>query len=245
MEETVGRFYRKTIIKELVGSLKGSENVMVFSFSGIVATNLGKLRMDLKDKQAHFLTTKNQFIKKALAEVEKEKLNEVIEGQTALLFFGEEPIEGTKVISKFIKDNPGMLFKAGFLGERFLEEKDFNVLASLPTRDELLARAVMTIKGPITSTVLTLRGIINKFVLVLKAVKQNKEQEKEPDEAQSEERVKEESKEEAEASKPLNKEQAQEVEEEDKEAEEEVKKEDETQDEEQKQEQNKEQNKEE
>ena len=137
---------------------------------------MGKLRIDLKDKQARFFTTKNQLIKRALSEANKELLNEAVEGQTALLFMREEPVEGTKIVSKFIEENPSMEFKTGFLGERLLEKKDFDALASLPTRDELLAKTVMTIKGPIINTVFTLRGIINKFVLTMSAIKQKKEE---------------------------------------------------------------------
>jgi large subunit ribosomal protein L10 len=86
-----------------------------------------------------------------------------------------------KVICDFIKKNKleeaGVLtVKVGMVEGKVIDANEVKALASLPSREELIAKALGSMNAPITNTVNVLQGVIRKAVYVLEAVRAQKEE---------------------------------------------------------------------
>jgi large subunit ribosomal protein L10 len=80
-----------------------------------------------------------------------------------------------KVISNFARDNDKLVVKAGSLPNSVIDAAGVKSLATLPSRDELLARLLGTMQAPIAQFVRTLNEVPTKFVRGLAAVRDQKE----------------------------------------------------------------------
>ncbi len=60
---------------------------------------------------------------------------------------------------------------------KVISPEEFQSLADLPSREELIAKALYLMKYPITGLVTTLNGVLRNTVVVLDAVRQQKESE--------------------------------------------------------------------
>ena len=103
-----------------------------------------------------------------------------LEGTTALAVSSEDAIAPAKVISEFIKknklDDTGVLVvKAGIVDGKVIDAAAVKALASLPSREVLVAKLLGSMQSPINNTVNVLQGVIRHAVYVLDAVRQQKE----------------------------------------------------------------------
>ena len=80
----------------------------------------------------------------------------------------------SKALVDFSKENTGLILKGGFLNEKYLSDNDIIEISKLPSREVLLAQAVMTIASPLSGFVATLNNVILKFVWLVEELKKKK-----------------------------------------------------------------------
>jgi LSU ribosomal protein L10P len=85
--------------------------------------------------------------------------------------FSKDPVAAAKVMHEFAKGNDKFVIKAGAMPNFIMSAKDVGNLASMPSRDELLAKLLGTMQAPITQFVRTLNEVPTKFVRGLAAVR--------------------------------------------------------------------------
>ena len=103
-----------------------------------------------------------------------------LNGTTALASSKEDAVAPAKVISEFIKKNKladaGILaVKVGLVDGKVIDAKEVDALASLPSREVLIAKLLGSMQAPISNTVGVLQGVIRNAVYVLDAIRQQKE----------------------------------------------------------------------
>ena len=119
-------------------------------------------------------------MKLALTEVGIEGADDLLNGPNAFVFSNKDAVSGPKVISEFIKKNKladaGILtVKAGLVEGKVIDAKEVEALASLPSREVLIAKLLGSMQSPISGTVGVLQGVIRNAVYVLDAIRQQKE----------------------------------------------------------------------
>jgi large subunit ribosomal protein L10 len=80
------------------------------------------------------------------------------------------------VLSEFAKENEQFVIKAGAMPNSVMSVQDIKALATLPSRDELLAKLAGTLQAPIAKLVRTMNEVPGKFVRALAAVRDAKQQ---------------------------------------------------------------------
>jgi large subunit ribosomal protein L10 len=92
------------------------------------------------------------------------------------LVFGisSDPVSAAKVLSDFAKVNDKFIIKAGAMPNQVMDVKGVQALASLPSREELLAKLLGTMQAPVAKFVRTLNEVPTKFVRGLAAVRDQK-----------------------------------------------------------------------
>ena len=105
-------------------------------------------------------------------------LDPILEGPTALAVSAEDAVAPAKVLKEFIKESKtqALQIKAGLLNGQVIDVAAVEELASLPSREELLAKLLGSMQAPIVNTVNVLQGNIRNLVYALNAVREAKEQ---------------------------------------------------------------------
>ena len=97
-----------------------------------------------------------------------------MEGQLAFVYGGEDEVSAAKIISKLGKDNENLKMLGGVLEGKAMDQAEITALSKLPSKDELLAKVVGSLKAPISGFVNVLGGNLRGLVYTLKAIKEQK-----------------------------------------------------------------------
>jgi large subunit ribosomal protein L10 len=114
-------------------------------------------------------------VRRALKETPFEKLTDQLAGP---LIYGisEDPVAAAKVMNDFAKANEALVIKGGAMPNTLITTDGIKALASLPSRDELLAKLLGTMQAPVAKFVQTLNEVPSKFVRTVAALKDQREQ---------------------------------------------------------------------
>lgn len=171
-------------VKLLQEKLAKASSIFFTDYRGMTHKQLESLRKSLKKAQAEYIVAKNTLLKIALKDDKKDgltpeavtKLSEQLEEPTAtLLTYGEE-IAAIKELDTFIKNAQIPKVKIGFFQGALATPEDFKKLASLPTKDILIAMLIGQLKSPLYGLHNALSWNIRSLVYTLDAIKSKKPQ---------------------------------------------------------------------
>ncbi|KKS79105.1 MAG: 50S ribosomal protein L10 [Candidatus Beckwithbacteria bacterium GW2011_GWA2_43_10] len=157
-------------VKLLQEKLQQSKSIVLADYRGLTANQQRKLRNQVKAVQGELIVAKNSLISLAL-KAEKYSLPSSLQGPTLILFAYEDEIAPLKALAEFAKTNELPKVKLGFIAKDTLTADQLNQLANLPTKVELLAKTVGSLKSPLNGLVNVLSGNFRKLVYALQAVK--------------------------------------------------------------------------
>ncbi|MEO1013655.1 MAG: 50S ribosomal protein L10 [Pseudomonadota bacterium] len=132
---------------EWIGGVFDANTVVVVANGGLTVTEMESLRGELREAGAGMKVIKNRLAKIAITGKPAEKLQDVFQGPTAIAF-SEDPVAAAKAVKKFAKDNEKLKILGGAMGEEIMDEKGVEALASMPSREEIIASIVQTIMSP-------------------------------------------------------------------------------------------------
>ena len=115
------------------------------------------------------------MMRRAAQEAGVEGLDEILEGPTAVAFGYEDPVAPAKILVDFIENAKKTQLKGGVLAGRAMSQAEIKDLASLPSKEQLLAKLMGSLNAPVTGLVMALSGIPRKLVYALNAIKEKKE----------------------------------------------------------------------
>ena len=170
----LSRVSKDLIIAEIEKELKASPIFFITKHGTVSATALDKLRAKLRQGNSRYLAVKNSLGRKALDNASKKELTENFTGACGFTFSAGDPVLPSKVLMDFAKENEGFKVESAFVNGQILGADQIKVLASLPSREVLLARVVGGIQAPISRLVGVLAGTVRQLVTVLDAVAKKK-----------------------------------------------------------------------
>lgn len=170
----LGLLFKETSEKYIKNRLKESNALLVIKYSGLSGPDLTSLRQNLKKSEAALFVVKNSVARRALTDAGLEILVKTIEGPCGLVFVKEEPVAPSRILCNFLKEHEQLKLEGGFLKDKFLEKKDIESMARLPSKEVLRLKVVMALNSPISGLVITLNRVLRKFVVCLEQIKQKK-----------------------------------------------------------------------
>ena len=164
---------KQAMVSEVAAKLAGAQAVIVAEYRGLDVERVTQLRSKARKSGLYLRVLKNTLARRAVKGTPFEKLSDHMVGP---LMYGiaQDPVSGAKVISEFAKENEQFVIKGGAMPNAVMSIQDIKALASLPSREELLAKLVGTLQAPITKLVRTLNEVPGKFVRTLAAVRDAK-----------------------------------------------------------------------
>ncbi len=163
-------------VKKLEEQLDQVQALFLANYSGLKVKDQQELRAKVKEAGGYLKVTKNTLLKIALKNkgFEVETLSEALTNQNITLFATDDPIAPLKAVVDFAKEHEKPEVKAGFLGKEVLSAVKISQLASLPSKDELIAQLMRTIRGPLSGLVNVMVAPTRNLVYALNAIKDKK-----------------------------------------------------------------------
>lgn len=167
----------KQAVKSLSEKINQAKSIVLADYRGLPVQLQQSLRRKVKEAGGELLVAKNTLLNISLTE-EKVNLPEdfktLLQGPTITLLAYEDEIAPIKALAEFAKENDLPQVKCGFLGKDPLSADKVNELAKLPTKTDMLAITVGTIKAPLTGFVNVLSGNLHKLIYTLEAIKKSR-----------------------------------------------------------------------
>jgi large subunit ribosomal protein L10 len=165
-EELIG-FYRE--------SLAQAPHAFVLGFQGITVAQADDLRRRVREQGGHYEVVKNRLALIAVRGKGLESLSAQFTGPTSVAFSNDDPVALAKALAQFTKDNPVLQFKGALVDGQTVPGDQVAAIATMPSREELIAKLLFLLQSPITRFVRGLNEISRQLVVVLDQVRQKKE----------------------------------------------------------------------
>ncbi len=162
-------------VAEIQEKLQKSQSVMFLDYRGLTVSEVTELRNKMRAAGVEYKVIKNTMMRRAAKEAGVEGLDEILEGPTAVAFGYEDPVAPAKILVDFIENAKKTQLKGGVLAGRAMSQAEIKDLASLPSKEQLLAKLMGSLNAPVTGLVMALSGIPRKLVYALNAIKEKKE----------------------------------------------------------------------
>jgi large subunit ribosomal protein L10 len=135
---------------------------------------LTALRIKAREQGVYLRVIRNTLAKRALAESKFADIDSALTGPLIYGFSLDAPGGAARLFKDFSKGNDKLKVTALSIGNGLLGPEKLDAVASLPTRDEAIARLLATFKAPVGKFVQTINEVPAKFVRVLAAIKDAK-----------------------------------------------------------------------
>jgi ribosomal protein L10 len=166
---------KPALVAELHDQLTRASAVVVTEYRGLKAGEMVRLRSGLRGQQVELRVVKNSLLKRAAEGTAVEEIFSSLVGPTAIAMAFGEPTEAAKLLSKSATDLEKFNLGRGVIEQMLVTGDQIAAIAKLPGKQELQARAVGALQGPLAGLVWTLQGVLTQFAGTLQA-KIDKEQ---------------------------------------------------------------------
>ncbi len=165
---------KKAVVAEVSAQVANAQSIIVAEYRGLEVGKITALRANARAAGVYLRVLKNTLVRRAVTDTPFSGLADKLVGP---LIYGisKDPVAAAKLLSEFAKGNDKLVVKAGAMPSYVMDANAVKALASMPSREELLATLLGTMQAPIATFVRTLNEVPTKFVRGLAAVRDAKE----------------------------------------------------------------------
>jgi large subunit ribosomal protein L10 len=153
---------KKPIVDQISEELNGAKAAVLVDYRGITVEQDTELRKQLREAGVIYKVYKNTMINFAVKGTEFEELSKHLEGPTAIAISKEDATAPARILYNFSKNAPKLELKAGVVDGTYYDEKGIQVIATIPSREELLSKLLGSIQSPITNFARVIKQIAEK-----------------------------------------------------------------------------------
>jgi len=171
----VSRAKKSEQVEKLSEDLKNVSSLIVTTYSKLTVAQDYELRKTLRSTGAKYQVVKNTLAERAAKGTKVEGVLKGLAGVTSIAYTQGDPVALAKALSKYAKDNPEFTFKAGVVEGRVISIKEIETLATMPSKEEIMAKLLFLINAPAQRLVTALSAVgRNLAVVVNQGVKEQK-----------------------------------------------------------------------
>jgi large subunit ribosomal protein L10 len=158
---SLNRNEKAAVVTDVAAQVARSQTLALAEYRGLTVEHLNNLRKQARDKGVYLHVLKNTLARRAVAGTPFEVAAESMVGPL-IYGFSEDAVAAAKVISDFAKGNDKLVVKAGAYAGKALNAEGVKALASIPTKEVLLAQLAGLLKSPIQRTASVLAALAEK-----------------------------------------------------------------------------------
>lgn len=166
---------KEQLLAEYENGLAKAPHAFLIGYQGITVPQVTELRNRVRSSGGEYVVVKNTLALRAIDSQALSQLKEHFVGPTAVVYSQKDPVALAKALTDSVKDMPALQFKAGLVEGRAIPAEQIRDIASLPGREELIAKLLFLLQSPIVRFARVLAAVPKSFVVVLDQVRQKKE----------------------------------------------------------------------
>ena len=157
-------------LRERLGTAK---TAVLTEYRGLTVRQISDLRKQLKAAAAEYKVVKNRLARLAVKDQPLDALGGHFKGPTGLVFTSKDPVAVAKALQTFVRANPALTIKVGFVEGKLVQPAELKALADLPSKEALRSQLVGALQGPASQLVSLLTAPQRELVRVLEARSQS------------------------------------------------------------------------
>jgi large subunit ribosomal protein L10 len=158
---SLNRSEKEAVIKEVTDLAAKAQTLVMAEYRGITVADMTKLRTDARSKGVALSVLKNTLARRAVAGSSFEVVGEQMTGPL-IYGFSEDAVAAAKVVADFAKTNDKLVIRGGVYGGKALDADGVKQLASIPTKEVLLAQLCGLLMSPMSRTAVVLGALAAK-----------------------------------------------------------------------------------
>ncbi len=140
---------KKAVVAEVSAQVANAQTIVVAEYAGIEVGNLTVLRAKARESGVYLRVLKNTLARRAVADTPFAGLADQMTGPL-IYSISADPVAAAKVLADFSKTNDKLVLKAGSYAGKVLDKAGVQALASIPSREELLAKLLGVMQAPVS-----------------------------------------------------------------------------------------------
>lgn len=152
---------KKAAVAEISGSIANAQTMVIAEYRGISVESMTKLRANARKDSVYLHVLKNTLARRAVEGTSFAALADKMVGPLVYAV-SEDPVAAAKVLHQFAKTDDKIVIKAGSYNGDLLDAAQVAELASIPSRDELLAKLLGIMQAPVSGFARCLAALAEK-----------------------------------------------------------------------------------
>ena len=167
------RTEKEQLVSELTDKIRGAQALYFTDFTGLNVKRMTDLRRQLRRAGVEYVVIKNTLALRAVNE--SGLVSEPLKGPTGLVL-SRDPVTAARLLADFAKENDARpAVKGGLLDGRALDAAQVKRLATMPSREQMLADLGAGLQSPMAAFVGALNGLLYMFAGALEALRTQRE----------------------------------------------------------------------
>ena len=158
---SLNRSEKQAVIDEVTGLAAKAQTLVMAEYRGITVADMTRLRSQARDKGVNLSVLKNTLARRAVAGSAFDVLSDQMTGPL-IYGFSTDAVAAAKVVADFAKTNDKLVIRAGAMGGKVLDVNGVKQLASIPSKEVLLAQLLGLMQSPISRTARVLAALAEK-----------------------------------------------------------------------------------
>lgn len=158
---------KNEVVAEVSELLSSSKMTVVAEYQGTTVKALQGLRREARGNGTKVKVVKNRLVIQAIKATDALKDVETgdLQGMLLYAFNSEDEVAPAQILANFAKSNPTLEFVGAISGEgKFLSADDVKALATLPSKENLIAQVVATLLSPVNDVTNALSGNLHALL---------------------------------------------------------------------------------
>ncbi|MFR5086403.1 MAG: 50S ribosomal protein L10 [Clostridium sp.] len=139
------------IVDEIKGYVSDAKSAVLVDYRGLTVEQDTKLRKQLREAGVVYKVYKNTMLHLAFDGTDFAQLDKDLEGPTAIAFGIEDETAPARIINNFAKEAEALEIKSGVVDGEYYDAAGVKVLATIPSKDELISKLLGSLQSPITN----------------------------------------------------------------------------------------------
>lgn len=166
---------KEAALQDLVDRVTRAKSLVFVNFDKLKVKEIEELRKKCREEGVDYLVAKKTLMKLAFKEKGINGVDpKAIDKGVATVFGYTDEVAPARIIQLYAKDHEALVAVGGVLENAFVDSAKIIELSKLPSRDELIAKVVGSIKAPVSGFVNVLSGNLRSLVYVLNSIKDTK-----------------------------------------------------------------------
>ena len=158
---SLNRSEKEAVISDVTSLAAKAQTLVLAQYRGITVADMTRLRSTARSNGVSLTVLKNTLARRAVIGSEFEVVSDLMTGPL-IYGFSEDAVAAARVVADFAKTNEKLVIRGGAYGGKALDVNGVKQLASIPSKEVLLAQLLGLMQSPISRIARVLAAIAEK-----------------------------------------------------------------------------------